>query len=136
MAAGVVLFDANATLSQIFKDRSLVLVPKPPPMSEHPWPKNEISRRWHLQPHIVACCSTYSWPFGQNSQLVRGFKVVCSGLCAGHVYVLEDLVRAGATLDLRENEGATPLYLAAYFSQNEIVEKLLNFGEYLFWVKL
>ena len=42
-------------------------------------------------------------------------------LFSGHGYVLEDLVSAGANIDLQENEGATALYLAAYFEKNEVV---------------
>ena len=44
------------------------------------------------------------------------------------MYVVEDLVRYGANIDLRQNEGATPVYLATYFGQLEVVETLVNLG--------
>lgn len=46
----------------------------------------------------------------------------------GHVSIMQQLVRAGAPLDVRSCDGATPLLLAAKFDQTDCARKLVLAG--------
>ena len=49
-------------------------------------------------------------------------------LFAGDNLIVEDLARARADLDIQEELGATPVYLATYFNHVHTVKQLLAFG--------
>ncbi len=62
----------------------------------------------------------------------NGFSVIHYTAAQWDVSITEFLVSRGAKLDCIDNEGATPLHLAAYSNHTDMIEFLLDNGGTLF----